>query len=164
VSERRMKAAGGLGGYSNYPRIPVVLEYEPLPMQYRMPRPDITRYLLPSYANHVLTAAAADGRRPAAVKVYRLEHRFPAPRTVAEGGPYSSPHHPTWFRPYFLGEFRPDPATGKAELADPQDPMLYWLVPILPRAVPVGEKNGTNYVDYMSKHAGYTYDWSRRIP
>jgi hypothetical protein len=164
VVERRRKAAGDLGGFNDYPRIPLYEELDPVFNQYRMPRPDITRYLLPSYARHVITEAEGKGRSVASVKVYRLEHRLLSVRGFAHGGRYNSPHHPTTFRPYFLGEFKLDRATGQAELADPQDPMLYWLVPIVPRTPGPGDPDGRDYEDFMSRHAGYSYNWEARTP
>ena len=70
------------------------------------------------------------------------------------------PYHPTTYRPYFLGEFgfRPDPddpVKTRIELLNPQEPMLYWLVPVLPR--PEGaprDPDGKDYVDFLSQHAG----------
>lgn len=162
VYERRQKAAGGLGGFSDYPRIPLAPDdFEPASLQYRMPRPDITRYLLPSYARHVIKEAEADTRPVQSVKIYRLEHRLTPVRAFAAG---ANPHFPTTFRPYFLGEFKYNSETDEAELADPQDPMLYWLVPILPRVPSAGDSNTKEYEDFMSKHAGYTYNWEARMP
>jgi hypothetical protein len=74
------------------------------------------------------------------------------------------PYHPTTYRPMFLGEFGfvKDPATpdqpARVELLNPQEPLLYWLVPVIPhpeRAAP------NDYDDLMSKHAGLPFDWSQ---
>ena len=65
------------------------------------------------------------------------------------------PYHPTTYKPFFLGEFDRD-----GHLVNPQDPMLYWLVPILYRQ-PTPGSDDKDYVDYMSKHAGYDYEWRR---
>lgn len=162
VVERRQKAAGANGGFVDYPRIPMAPDdYEPMQFQYRMPRPDITRYLLPSYARHLILEAETEGKEVDFVKIYRLEHRLTSVKAFAAG---ANPHFPTSFRPYFLGEFRLNRATDTAELADPQDPMLYWLVPIMPRVPYAGDTNTKEYEDFMSKHAGYTYNWEARVP
>lgn len=161
VYVRREKAARG--EYPNYPRIPIAPDdVEPRAMQYRMPRPDVTRYLLPSYARHVLKANSRPGREAVTVKIYRLEHRVLPVSSFAAG---TSPYHPLTYRAYFLGEFYLDAATDRGELLDPQDPMLYWLVPVLPkRAAVMAPGGGTaedEVDDYLSKHAGFKVDWRR---
>ena len=50
---------------------------------------------------------------------------------------------------------------GDAALTDKQDPMLYWLVPILPK---VRGADGREFEDFMSKHAKYAFDWEGRTP
>ena len=64
------------------------------------------------------------------------------------------PFHPTTYRPYYLGTYD---AEGK--LLDPEDPMLYWLVPVLPRAGGTSPIDGLDYDDYLSKHAGFKVEW-----
>src|SRR5437764_10606756 len=78
------------------------------------------------------------------------------------------PYHPTSYRPYFLGEFGfrkvPDnPGSTKIDLLNPQEPLLYWLVPILPRpeAPARGDKDRKDYVDYLSQHAGHDFPWDQ---
>ena len=98
------------------------------------------------------------------VKVYRLEHQtldvgeFTGV-TQPEGKPID-PYHPATYRPYFLGEFgwKPDPdhpGVPRVELLNPQEPMLYWLVPVIPRpeGSPPGP-DGKDYIDFLSQHAG----------
>ncbi|MBY0461230.1 MAG: hypothetical protein K2V38_28230, partial [Gemmataceae bacterium] len=134
--------------------------------QYRLPQPEVARFVIPSYAAHVIldhTTPEAAGKTT--VLVYRVEHRtlsieeFVNPRNLP--GVVSSPYHPTTYRPYFLGEFgfvrdrdRPD-APPRIELLEPREPMLYWLVPILPRpgGVPPGEGGNRDFIDFMSVHA-----------
>jgi hypothetical protein len=125
--------------------------------QYQLPQPEIARYVLPSYASHVILENTADAKTAAktTVKVYRLQHNtmsveefinWPKPEAPL------SPYHPTTYRPYFLGEF-----DARGALVNPQEPMLYWLVPVLPRrggAAP-GDPNHRDYVDYLSFHALY---------
>ena len=79
-------------------------------------------------------------------------------RRVPATGQALDPYHPTTYKPFFLGEFDRD---GK--LVNPQDPMLYWLVPIVSKP-PTPGTDDKNYIDYMSKHAGYVYDWEGRKP
>lgn len=159
--QRRVSAAVGLAGKEPIPLAPNDFEAEV--NQYRVPRPDITRYLLPSYARHLAVERSAPGRTVKSMKIYRLEHRIVQTLPFAQG---LDPFHPTGYRPYYLGEYAADPSdpTGKHwSLVDPEDPMLYWLVPILPK--PGGrspnDPNGKDFIDYLSRHAGYEVDWRR---
>jgi hypothetical protein len=163
VRRRRMEVANGF--LPNYPHIPLAPdEIEQPILQYRMPRPDVSRYLLPSYANHLLVSNTYPDRRAVTVKIYRLEHRIVPVGAFAQG---MSPFHPMTYRAYFLGEYYKNPTTEQVELVDPQDPMLYWLVPIVPKRaptlskVPKREINEDEFEDYLSKHAGYKVDWRR---
>lgn len=122
--------------------------------QYLVPQPDITRYLLPSYAQHVIIENIPQqlwGKTTA--KAYRLEHRILP--VEAFRTPEGQPYHPVTYRVLFLGEFgfAPDPAApGKTHivLVNPQEPMLYWMLPVIHRSV-VGAR--TDYLDYFSAHA-----------
>ncbi len=161
ITRRRQRVAGGIGGYSNYPKIPIAPdEFEAQSGQYRMPQPTISRYLLPSYANFILKSEAEGDWKPVSVKLYRLEHRVMPTFYFVKGGDMNNP---TTFRPYYLGEFAENPATDKVELVDPQDPMLYWYVPILPKPGTTGPEH-VEYLDYMSEHAGFKYDWEKHKP
>jgi hypothetical protein len=165
VAQRRLAASGSVTGFPNYPKIPLAPEIvEPQAMQYRMPRPDILRYLLPSYANHILTQESRPDHTAVSVKLYRLEHRIVTPYMFASDKSRMNPHHPTTFRPFYLGEFARNPDTGLCELVDPQDPLLYWLVPILPRLARPNVPNDVDFEDFMSTHAGYAFDWRNRKP
>ncbi|MGL4421917.1 MAG: hypothetical protein ACRCZF_14720, partial [Gemmataceae bacterium] len=94
-------------------------------------------------------------------KVYRLEHRLVPPAAFVDKDNPLSPYHPITYRPYFLGEYKLN-AADEAELTNPQDPMLYWLVPILPKRMPgKAEKVEDEIDDYLSAHAGYKLNWSR---
>ncbi len=142
------------------PNVPEI-KYAPLdtdPNQYRLPRYDITRYLLPSYAAHLIHAYSTPTKKVVSVKIYRLEHPIPNLYAFSQLG--LNPHHPTGFKPYYLGEFEPT-ADGTATLKDKQDPMLYWMTPILPKKP---DDKGRDYEDFMSKHAKYEYNWEARMP
>ena len=161
VRQRRQNVANGF--LENYPQIPFAPdEIEQQIFQYRMPRPDVTRYLLPSYSRHLLLANSRPGRAAVRVKMYRLEHRV-VPVAAFAGG--MSPFHPLTYKPYFLGEYYLNPETDRGELVDPQDPMLYWLVPIVPKRAPAMRARDRAATaedevdDYLSKHAGYKVDW-----
>lgn len=124
--------------------------------QFRMPQHEIVRYVIPSYASHVVLQHTKDKDEAArtTVKMYRIEHAvmpveaftnaFKAPNQTTD------PYHPTTYRPYFLGEF-----DARGTLLNPEEPMLYWLVPVLPRpgvGVAPSDKR-LPYQDYMSLHA-----------
>lgn len=128
--------------------------YDDQDAQYSLPNPDVQRYVIPSYASHVILENTPDAKTAArtTVRIYRLQHNT---LTVEEfnnwrkqpGG--ANPYHPMTYRPYFMGEYN---ALG--ELVDSQEPMLYWLVPILPRpgGVPPGAPKRP-FLDYLSFHA-----------
>ncbi len=145
---------------------------EPDYLEYRLPDQQVSRYLLPSYAQHILMDLPEKDRTKTTVKIYRIEHRT---LTVGAyigvsnpGHKPGDPYYPTTYWPYFLGEFGfakdpSDPNKLKVELLDPQAEMLYWLVPILERqggGVP-GDAKKKDYIDFMSIHAGHEFDWSK---
>jgi hypothetical protein len=94
-------------------------------LQYSEPQ-DYAKRLVASYARHV----ARDSPHPHApevpvtnVRVYRVTHLIISPGQIAEN---SDPLDPVFYSPIYLGKFDPD---GK--LLDPQDPLLYWYVPMV---------------------------------
>jgi hypothetical protein len=129
---------------------------DPQELQYQLPNPEVARFVIPSYASHVVLENTPDKATAAytTVKMYRVEHRtMPVDEFInASKRPnaITSPYHPTTYRPFFLGEF-----DARGNLLNSQEPMLYWLVPILPRlgGVPPGETNKRPFLDYMSYHA-----------
>ncbi|HEY2786292.1 MAG TPA: hypothetical protein VGJ05_15100 [Fimbriiglobus sp.] len=156
---RRLDVASGV--VPSYPKIPIPIPpvADPAFLQYRVPRTDITRHVLPSYAQHLLDEYSTPGKKAVSVKIYRLEHRILSPQEY-DRRQYSNhlpqdPYHPTTYKPYFLGEYNTN-----GELVNPQDPMLYWLVPIVPKT-PVPGTDDKDYIDYMSLHAKFVYQWSR---
>jgi hypothetical protein len=157
VLVRRRRLAERIPGEPYYPLHPAVHPAA----QYAVPRPDVMRYIIPSYAQHVILENTPDAETAArtSVKVYRIEHEM---LTVQEYVKGADPFHPITYRPYFLGEFRfepdptdPDHRRTRITLADPQEKLLYWLVPILPRAGGPGfnDPTGKDYDDYLSAHA-----------
>ena len=131
-------------------------------MQYKLPNPDVARFPIPSYASHVIIEREPSKELAAktTVKVYRLEHqtmmidRF---ETKMPDGHYQDPYHPSTYRPYFLGEY-----DARGELVNPQEELLYWMVPVIPYIAAPNDKANPfkkDYVDYMSVHA---LEWSAR--
>lgn len=160
-------------GAKNLPAIPLDPQAGPEDLQYRVPNADIVRYLLPSYTRHVADEfshperGAIPARRVVSVKVFRVEHSITQPEAFhGRRIPYNSrkkwadpvdPFHPTTYRPYYQGEY-----DAEGRLADPTDPMLYWLCPISPKTPSAADPKGRDYEDYMSKYAGFEFDWERR--
>ncbi|QDU19691.1 hypothetical protein [Urbifossiella limnaea] len=144
---------------------------EPEFAQYRMPDPNASRFLIPSYAQHLILEHTPNAEAAArtTLKMYRLEHRtLPVEAFIGVGNPDgvpTNPYNPMTYRPYFLGEYRltsedPNhPRKARVELVDPQADMLYWLIPIMPNAGPGADKKP--FVDHLSIHAGHAFDWSQ---
>ena len=65
------------------------------------------------------------------------------------------------FRIYFLGDYTPD---GK--LIDPQDPMLYWIIPVTmkPGKHPLNDPRPEHFDDYLTEHSGFIFDWRNLRP
>lgn len=155
--QRRNRLALVIAGPNHIPYMPP--EHEPEHLQYRIPRPDITRYLLPSYAEHIAAEHEATRRtKVASVKIYRAEHRIIPVYQFVQGG---DPFDPVGYRVYYLGEYAPD-----GTLVNPQDELLYWLVPVYPK--PGGpsplDPERKHFEEYLSRHAGYDFDWRRMRP
>jgi hypothetical protein len=119
--------------------------------QYKLPNSDVARYILPSYASHVIVWHTPDKETAArtTVKIYRLEHRDLPPEQLSAG---YSPYHPGTYRPYFLGEF-----DARGHLTDPREVFLYWMLPIIPMPNPLPNNPANPYMkdyqDYLSVHA-----------
>jgi hypothetical protein len=93
------------------------------------------------------------------VKVYRVVHMIVAPEQLAQG---LDSEDPTNFTPYYQGEFDRE---GNM-ISKPDDPFLYWLIPILyepkeghkPAATKPNQSASWNpedyeIVDYCKMHA-----------
>lgn len=96
-----------------------------LALQYRKPTPFSER-MLRAYARHIAYVSPHledPSQQVISVKLYRVVHSLPAPRDLVAG---LSPLDETSYLPYYQGEFTPD-----GTLIDPQDPFLYWLIPIV---------------------------------
>jgi hypothetical protein len=84
-----------------------------------------TKFMLESYARHVALSTphpTDPTRKVVGVKVYRVIHRMLTVKEVALG---LQPDKKWLYQPYFQGEFDVD-----GNLKNPQDPYLYWLIPI----------------------------------
>ena len=102
-----------------------------------------------------LVEAAASGfpdAEPVAVKLYRVQHRIMPAEFLANGG---DPRDWTLYLPYYMGRYNQD-----GQLLDPNDPFMYWLLPIL-RENPQDPQS--RLIFYVYKHAGDA-DWQPQAP
>src|SRR5207253_1746454 len=77
--------------------------------QYQLAQPEIARFVLPSYASHVILEHTPNKEVAArtTVKVYRLQHNTMLVEEFANvmkrPNANTNPYHPTTYRPFFLG-------------------------------------------------------------
>jgi hypothetical protein len=117
--------------------------------QYREPT-ELAKKYIASYARHVAHdpkfRSPEDPDAPVErVKVYRVLHNFLSPGEMAKG---TAPDDEITLTPVYVGEF-----DAEGGLKDPDDPLLYWVVPILKE--PDGH-GGYYSKDYVAVHAGDT--------
>jgi hypothetical protein len=118
--------------------------------QFRMPN-EHARQILASYARHVATTNGPKllGAPVKSIKVYLTQHRMLGQKEFADG---IDPFDPTTYIPFFVGEFDVD-----GNLTEPNDPMLYWIVPIVRgpnhKSGPHGSP-GLDIRNYVTVHAG----------
>jgi hypothetical protein len=95
--------------------------------QYMQPQDRVRYHMLPAFVQHVSKSKEAQHGDPNVkirfIKVYMVEHQIPTPADLENGVDFYDA--PT-YKPYFMGEF-----DTEGKLRDPNDPMLYWLAPIL---------------------------------
>ncbi|MCI0463659.1 MAG: hypothetical protein L0Z62_42535 [Gemmataceae bacterium] len=86
-----------------------------------------SKVLLQSYARHATRLRHPDhpSAVPVRVKVYRVVHWIVSPQELAQG---LHPQDMTNLLFYYQGEYDP-----KGHLQDPEDPFLYWLLPVVRR-------------------------------
>lgn len=129
-------------------------------MQRQLPLPSSQR-LLRDYARFVAEHYAADNAdaKVVGVKIYRVVHRMLEPKQMADGR--FKPTEAWTYLPYYQGEYSPE-----GRLLDPNDPFLFWMVPIyawpqgsplpagyLTEPLPVERYRTLDTYDYLSAHA-----------
>jgi hypothetical protein len=102
--------------------------------QYSEPQ-ELARRYISSYAHHIAVTSPHPTNPDVSVQsvsIYRLTHRIIGPGQIAQG---MSPLDETFYTPFYMGKFN-----TKGELIDPNDPFLYWYLPIImvPRNYPSG--------------------------
>jgi hypothetical protein len=176
LADRRARA-GNDKGIPPYP--PAVI---PMEQQYHEPN-GVAKHWIASYARHV-AQTYKDTKNPdhkvTGVKVYLVEHRYPAAfEMVEKPDPYGKMiparriNDPTHYLTYYMGEFD---AEGKMKAScfelsvdrmgnnnkydlSQRDPFLYWMIPILYHGV---ANYGLNDIprddrpvdNFVRKHAG----------
>jgi hypothetical protein len=104
----------------------------PLENQHRMPANAVRDFVLPSYVRHVARLRElqpdTDDLEIDTIRVYLVVHNILLPRQLQWG---ADPYDPTTYSPYYLGEFNTE-----GELLHPDDPLLYWLIPIIRQPKP----------------------------
>jgi hypothetical protein len=86
----------------------------------------IAKWLIESYAMHIARTSPHPTNPDAKVRyvrVYRVLHRIISPQELAQS---FSPLAETLYSPFYLGAFDPN-----GNLLDPEDPFLYWYIPIV---------------------------------
>jgi hypothetical protein len=124
-------------------------------MQYRVPSPLVADMIVPSYAKHI-TASYKDsepGWQYHSVRIYRVLHMIVEPDVFAQKERPVKSYDPSTYQPYFLGEFLAD-----GSLKDPNDPLLYWVIPIERKREGKPRKFTDtdyydNYYDYLRIHS-----------
>jgi len=139
----------------------------PEPFQYREPNP-YAKKLAGSYVRHLAREyPTREDRDLKAVKLYRVTHSIATAQQLANVMPGGGRQHaddPWLYMPYYLGEFDPagrllgkdgKPLADDNPLREERDPLLYWLIPILPdvsRERP--DLDRTRLLDFLAVQAG----------
>jgi hypothetical protein len=112
--------------------------------QRREPTP-FSKEMVKTYARFIAHLKAREtGKIVGSVKVYRVIHNLPQPQEIARR---IDPTEKNFYYPYYQGEFTPD-----GELINPNDPYLYWLIPIVKTVDPVAFRAGTLRLNDPSQH------------
>ncbi|HLW64243.1 MAG TPA: hypothetical protein VKS79_02915 [Gemmataceae bacterium] len=128
--------------------------------QYLMPQDNVRVYMLPAFVKHLAHSKEAQHGNSNVkikwIKVYMVEHSIVTPADLEIGMDFYDA--PT-YKPYFMGEF-----DTEGNLRDPNDPMLYWMLPILfePKHPPIpsyytvkNHPEAYKLFDGVEKHCGF---------
>jgi hypothetical protein len=162
-----------LAGRQFSPEIPLPAELPPN-LQLQIPE-DYSKVMVSAYARFVARRYPhpdAPGSDPDAevtgVKAYRVVHSIVNAPDLARG---VSPLSKMLDLPYFQGEF-----DREGKLKDPDDPFLYWIVPIIARsrsdpqlttyrapALPLGELVVDDYLEVHARHPDPAKQFSQEV-
>ncbi len=149
--QRRMNATPNAVTIVGQPKPSFSAPFDPLVaqnLQYAKPSQS-SRFLIESFARHAASLPHPEDParyRIKSVKVYRVVHAIPSAQFLAAGADVL--RDPTHFRPFYMGEYSPE---GK--LLDPEDPFIYWLLPIM-RVARGQEGKDVEIRNYAAHHAG----------
>lgn len=117
---------------------------QPNDMQYQKPT-IASRRMLETYVRHVAKTTKLPTRDwPIhSIKVYRVKHTI-LPWNVYAAG--MEPTDPEFYQPYYMGEYKPN-----GEYMTPEEPLRYWLLPILRENTSLPNSPIRNYA---AMHAG----------
>lgn len=131
-------------------------------VQYRLPSELVIRQILPSFVRHLVATYPQPGKKVFSVKVYRVLHNMLQLPQIREQPDVktgrmvrSKAFDPITYLPYFQGDY-----DAEGVLKDPNDGMLYWLLPIIPKKPLPPDRTLTPenfaeyFTDYVSEHAG----------
>ncbi|MFN4261659.1 MAG: hypothetical protein ACK4RK_20445 [Gemmataceae bacterium] len=104
-----------------HPFVGEAMQYRPAGVQATLLLPSYARRLCQAYPNEMNPKAKVKS-----VKIYLVVHHMLQPEMFLRDDIH--PLSKGLFHPYYMGEFDPD-----GNLKDPYDPMLYWLIPIIPQ-------------------------------
>ena len=132
LKRRRYQKSVGENGILRHPGLSDFDQYRPATESVRM-------FLIPSFVRHVaqlpvvqhneMDLATGKPYPVSKIKVYRVEHKILSPYDLQAADPFS----PDTYRPFYQGEYHAD---GRP--TDPNDPMLFWLVPIFYQPIDPG--------------------------
>jgi hypothetical protein len=155
-----LATARRLAGKIREPEIPLPLDLAPT-IAYQPPE-NYSRVMVSAYARYVARHWPHPDDNPNAevktVKVYRLIHGIISAPQIVKG---LDANDQIFDLPYFMGEFDP-----KGEMLDPNDPFLYFLLPITrdPEPAPEGSTAPPKLVLHNSLEAHATTRTSEKEP
>lgn len=151
VMRGRLLRSQGQNGIPTHPEIPIVDQFRPLPELLR-------DHLAPGFVRHLANQKAYQHDDPIPIKsirMYYVEHRIINPENLQAGiGFYDD----VTYSAFYFGNFTKD-----GELLDANDPLLFWLMPIVyfpkTREIPPEHNWKTHphefeLVDCVTKHSG----------
>ena len=112
--------------------IPFPQAFDERVLQYRLPQPEVSRFVIPSYASHIIMENTRGRGRAATTTVQDVPARA---QHNARGQFHQLAEHPgVSTEPLQSDDVPAGPSwasSTRGDLVNPQEPMLYWLVPIV---------------------------------
>jgi hypothetical protein len=139
-----------------------------IPNEQQYAKPNLSsRRMLQSYVRQVAKQAEEKTQKGTlhSIKVYKVTHII-SPWNVFVNGAIDA-NDLEYYRPYYLGEYvaqhdKDGKLTGQWDLKDPNEPLLYWLLPILRRNATRPESAIESYAHKHARDPNYIYNPSER--